>query len=318
MRILVTGGLGYLGGRISQHLVTQGHEVFASTRSPTQPLPQWLKGHGGLVALDLSSPKSEAIPQVDAVVHLAALNEIDCAASPEQSLQMNAIGTLKLIDQLKGRGVGRFLYFSTAHVYRAPLLGTFKETTPTRPTHPYSYSHRAAEDLVFAFEGKHYNKGLVVRLSNGFGYPERPEVNRWTLLVNDLCKQIATTRRIVLMSDGTQPRDFITLEDTARATEHLLTAPEALLEDGLFNVGAGSSLSVFEMATLVREVALEVLGQDLPPIERPAPKEGAVTPKLHFDVSKLQRSGFKWNANSTLEIAETLKLCLKAFAPGSK
>jgi len=312
MRVLVTGGLGYLGGRISQHLVACGHEVFVSSRSQHKELPHWLKDRGHIITLDLESNASR-IPSVDALVHLAAMNEIDCASSPRTAMEVNTLGTMRLIEAINDKNLERFIYFSTAHVYAAPLVGTFSEAHSTRPIHPYAYSHRAAEDLVFAFAGKAFQKGIVVRLSNGFGCPERASVNRWTLLVNDLCRQIATSGKIVLQSDGTQSRDFITLTDTARGVEHLLSLPLGDLKDGLFNLGSGKAMSVYEMAVLVQDVAEHVLSRKLPAIERPAPKADAVSPPLYYNCDKLFSTGFKLQEPLRDEIAATLQLCLKSF-----
>ena len=316
MRVLVTGGLGYLGGRISQHLASHGCEVLITSRRVVET-PNWLKGHGQLLPLDLLNPNLDHFSAIDAVIHLAALNEIECAKSPHDALKVNTIGTLNLIDSVsKLKTVKRFIYFSTAHVYRAPLIGRINESSNTRPIHPYAYSHRASEDLVFSFEGKAYKKGCVIRLSNGFGYPERASVNRWTLLVNDLCKQIATEGRIKLTSDGTQLRDFIGLEDVARATKHLLELDEVDLGDGLFNVGSGKAISVYEMASIVRDVASEYLDKDLPPIERLTPDNSKPSHSLDFDCSKLAKTGFTLTGDWRREIRETLKVCLTAVKDG--
>jgi UDP-glucose 4-epimerase len=316
MRVLITGGLGYLGGRISKHLALQGCEVLISSRSVIEA-PSWLQGRGQIIPLDLLNPNLDRFGAIDAVIHLAALNEIECAKSPNDALMVNTIGTLKLIDSIsKLTGVKRFIYFSTAHVYRAPLLGRIDETTTTRPTHPYAYSHRASEDLVFSFEGKAFRKGCVIRLSNGFGYPERASVNRWTLLVNDLCKQIATDGQIKLTSNGTQLRDFIGLEDVARATKHLLDLDEVDLADGLFNVGSGKAITVYEMASLVRDVACEYMNRDLPPVERLAPDISKSSQSLDYNCSKLAKTGFTCTSDWRHEIKETLKVCIAVVKGG--
>jgi len=318
VRILVTGGLGYLGGRISQFLVSQGHDVVVTTRQKELPRPEWLNGNSCLYYLDLESPDLSDLGQVDYVVHLAALNEVECAKSPERAIQINTIGTMRLIHALKSLNVQRFLYFSTAHVYRVPLEGLIDETNLARPVHPYAYSHRAAEDLVFAFQGHYFDRGIVVRLSNGFGFPERPEVNRWTLLVNDICRQAAQSGQIRLVSDGLQLRDFIALEDVAGATVHLLGLPDSRLDNGIFNVGSGRSMSVFEMASLVHDLACEVYGYQLPPIVRPpfshSPPSGPQ--ELTYSVKKLEMTGYSCRSDWRHEIQETLRLCRQNFPLG--
>ena len=97
MRVLVTGGLGYLGGRISQHLASCGFDVIVTSRQPVEP-PHWLKGRGQVVSIDLENPSLTGLGSLDAVIHLAALNEVDCAKSPLDSLRVNTVGTLNLIN----------------------------------------------------------------------------------------------------------------------------------------------------------------------------------------------------------------------------
>lgn len=310
MRILVTGGLGYLGGRISKYLSEQNCFVLASSRQ-ISAAPDWLQGRGRVVSLDLTDPKLDDVGELDAVVHLAALNEIDCAKNPIDAINVNTSGTLKLLMALTPIKPKVFMYFSTAHVYRMPLVGECREDEITMPIHPYAYSHKFAEDLVLAQEGKAFERAVIVRLSNGFGYPERRSVNRWTLLVNDLCQQVATTRRIKLLSDGTQERDFIPLSDVAAAVLHLLKADLSKSEGRIFNVGSGKAITVLEMATMVQKAAEKLLNERLAPIERAASSAVKVDlPKLDYRIDKLLATGFSPRANWEEEIIQTLRLCL--------
>jgi UDP-glucose 4-epimerase len=171
---LITGGFGYLGGRIAQALAANpGRSLRLGTRWP-QPAPEWLRTCEP-VPLDLMSEEglAAACAGVSCMVHLAALNEIDSASDPEQALLVNTLGTLKLLCAAERAGVQRFVYFSTAHIYGAPLTGTITEATVPRPAHPYATTHRAAEDFVLAAHDRRALTGIVVRLSNGFGSGNR-------------------------------------------------------------------------------------------------------------------------------------------------
>src|SRR5580658_8737973 len=204
--VLITGGLGYIGGRLAHHLSTNtGFRVRLGTRNPRQRPPPALAGCE-LIHFDLESLSSveTACDNVRFIVHLAGLNENECAQHPDRALQINTGGTLKLMQCAIRAGVERVLYFSTAHVYGSPLLGQINEQVIPRPIHSYAYTHKAAEDIVLAVGAEKKLTTIVFRLANGFGPPIRAEVDCWTLLVNDLCRQAVTQRRLVLKSAGLQ------------------------------------------------------------------------------------------------------------------
>lgn len=268
--------------------------------------------------MDLSVQDSleEACSGIHAVIHLAATNEIDSAANPVQALNINSLGSLKLLNAAINAGVERFIYISTAHVYGAPLAGTLTENSLTRPQHPYAITHKTAEDFILAAHDKGEINSVVLRLSNSFGCPERANINRWTLLVNDLCKQAVTTGKLVLNSSGIQVRDFITLEDVSRAVEHVLNMPENDISDGLFNLGGENSLKMIDMAKKIVERSNTALNLKLD-IQRPEPDTIETSLKLNYSIDKLKLTGYTLKSNITEEIDNTLKLCHKTFVSGS-
>lgn len=316
-RILITGGLGYLGGRIARHLARttseQGDELLVGTRKRGLQRPEWLAS-GNLVHFDLlSADLSSVCREVDVIVHLAAVNEIESAASPVTALRVNAEGTLNLLIAAVKAGIKRFIYLSTAHVYGAPLSGRITERTLPQPVHPYAITHRAAEDFVLAEHARHAIEGVVIRLSNGFGAPERADVDRWSLLINDLCRQAATKHLLTLKSSGLQQRDFITLHDVARAVQHVIDLPAALLDDGLFNLGGQNVMTVYAVACLIRERCRLVLGFQ-PEISRPEVIVEETSASLVYDIEKLMATGFHLTGDMRAEIDDTLRLCRSAFA----
>lgn len=308
--ILLTGGLGYLGGRIACALADAGHQVLCGTRRQDAVAPAWLPTMR-MVHLDWASTASlaEACHEADSVVHLAAMNEIESARNPVAALEMNGMASLRLLEAAKASAVRRFIYFSTAHVYGAPLRGEITEQTLPRPAHPYAITHKVAEDFVLAAHDQKRIEGIVIRLSNGFGAPVTPDVDRWTLLVNDLCRQAATQGVLKLNSAGTQLRDFVTLGDVARAVNHLLQLEPARLGDGLFNLG-GNTLSILDMTERVRARWKALTGNDIALIR---PEGGEAPPALDYRSDKLLNTGFALTSEIDREIDDTLKLCLNAF-----
>ena len=309
MKILITGGMGYLGGRIAVCLSQYPEFKVRLGSRKIHPPPSWLQ-EADTVAMDVSEPHSlvDAVAGVDAVVHLAAMNENECANDPANAVKINTLGTLNVLNAAIAAGAKRFVYFSTAHVYGAPLTGDITESKPTRPTHPYAITHRAAEDFVLAAHEQNRITGIVIRLSNGFGAPTHPNVDRWTLLVNDLCHQAVNSCKMVLRSSGLQQRDFITLTDVGRAVQHLLKLPQIACDDGLFNLGGNCSMSIWEMTQLIA-ARCQVVLKYTPKILCPEPSEGQLFAKLNYNCNKLFIKNFMLKGKINDEIDGTLQLC---------
>lgn len=307
--ILITGANGYLGGNLTRHFTgIPGYEVRAGARRACALMPPT----AGFVQLDLLDTASLelACVGVDAVVHLAATNEIESQADPVRATELNVAGTIRLLEAARRQGVKQFLYFSTAHVYGSPLQGTIDEGTLPRPTHPYSITHRAAEDFVLAERGR--LAGTVVRLSNAVGAPANVNIRRWTLIGNDLCRQAVTTGKMVLHSSGIQVRNMVAMSDVARAAQHLLDLPVDATSQRIFNLGGPDSISMIDFARLAGRVCAETLGFE-PTIDRPEPSSRESSPTLDFRSTALAATGFQWHGSIADELTATLRFCYDTF-----
>lgn len=308
MRVLITGGFGYVGGRIAHHLQQAGHQVVLGTRCESHS-PAWLPQ---AEVMQTHWHDTQALTQicekVDAVVHAAGINAQDCAADPVAALEFNGLATARLVTAAANAGVGRFIYLSTAHVYSSPLVGNISENTCPRNLHPYATSHLAGEQAVLAASQRDEVEGIVLRLSNAFGAPMHVNVNCWMSLVNDLCRQAVTNGKLVLTSNGLQLRDFITLEDVTKCVKHFISLPLSSCSDGLFNLGSESAVSVYDMALLIAARCQIVLGYT-PTIERARPAVVQQHLPLRYGVNKLKSTGFTFKNKFENEIDTALKLC---------
>jgi UDP-glucose 4-epimerase len=247
----------------------------------------------------------------DAVIQLAGANEHASAADPARALVDTGLGTVALLQAAERQRVRRFVYMSTAHVYGAPLVGRIDERTLPRPAHAYAITHRTAEDFVLAARDRGGIESLVFRLSNGLGAPADPLIDRWTLVGNDLCRQVVRDGRLVLQSSGLQQRDFIALGDVSRAVLHVLDLPAETWGDGLFNLGGECSLSILRLAEMIAARSERILGV-LPPIDHPPASPGTRAPELDYRIDKLKRIGFAPTGALEDEIDRTLELCRDA------
>jgi len=307
MRILITGGFGYVGGRLAQQLNNEGHQVIIGSRNICDS-PSWMP-KVKVVQTDWNNGHSleKICKGIDVVIHTAGMNVQDCDSDPVRALEFNGLATARLVSAAVRVGVKRFIYLSTAHVYSSPLTGNISEVSCPRNLNPYSTSHLAGENVVLNANQRGEIEGIVFRLSNAFGLPMDMNVNCWMLLVNDLCRQVVKTGKIILRSSGMQQRNFITLNNVCRATSYFLNLQKDALLDGLFNVGDDCSISVFDMAEIVASCSKVVLGFK-PKIERVEPKINEKTVELQYNISKLKSTGFVLIGSLDDEIIQTLKL----------
>ena len=315
MSILITGGLGYIGGRVANYLKEKASDsrIFLTTRGKNRVLPQWAEDFT-VLRMDLLDDNSIADclkdKVINVIIHLAALNEIDSMKTPELALEVNTQGTYKLLNIANAHNVKRFVYFSTFHVYGETSGSVITEETPTRPFHPYAITHRAAEDIVTFFNHYHKMKTLIFRLSNGYGYPMDMDINRWTLVFNDLCRQAVTSGRIVLKSSGKQHRDFISLHDVARAVEHFLFAVPDKWGDGLYNLGGNCSMSILDVANKISDVYKTKYKKKRLEIKTGNDDDSSITSEpVKYDIDKIAESGFTLEGDIISEIERTMDVC---------
>lgn len=307
--ILITGGLGFVGGRLSKAF-SHHFKVIASTRGEITPQIKSIFPDVSFVSHSALFDLKTFPEDVDIVIHLAAMNEHDCLSNPEQAIEVNINQTRRLCDNAIASGVSRFIYFSTTHVYGRIEEGIVDENSLPRPIHPYAITHRAAEDYVLAALDSGKIKGEILRLSNSFGCPVSPHIKRWTLLVNDIARQSVLNREIRLNSNGSQHRDFITLEDVVDALKFLIDLDQSRFS--ILNLSRGKSLTVLAMARLVADAYKRFFGAN---IEVTLPLAEQATPQKGFTIvpSSLNTLGFRHKDEVPRELDNLIAFCNKHF-----
>jgi len=256
MRILITGGFGFLGGRLGAFLQQEGDIIRLGSRAMHMP-PKWLPA-AEIIAIDWSNEDAlmRACSNVDVVIHAAGMNAQESENDPVAALDFNGLATARLVAAAVKSNIQKFIYLSTAHVYSSPLEGLITESSPLNNEHPYATSHLVGERAVL---GARISDGIVVRLSNAFGSPVDKNINCWMLLVNDLCKQAVERKRITLLSSGMQYRNFIDIKKVCWIISALIhNKKTGYLK--VLNVGGNKSITVLEMAKLIQARCEVVLG----------------------------------------------------------
>mgnify|MGYP003952193645 CR=1 FL=1 len=313
MRVLISGGFGFVGGRLAQHLHKAGHLITLGSRRACSP-PDWLP-EAEVVKLNWNDFGSlfNASAGADLIIHSAGMNAQDCSADPSEALAFNGVATARFVDAACKARVKRFIYLSTAHVYGSPLTGTITEDTCPRNLHPYATSHLAGENVVLYANSCKQIEGIVMRLSNVFGAPAHPSVNCWMLLIQDLCRQAVVTGRIVLNSSGLQLRDFIPMKRVCEIFQELSTVDIAWSFDTPINLGSSNSVSVRFIAELVQARCLYLLGRS-PTIHIPPSASIIKTLPFEFSTHKLAQLCLPSNIDMESEIDSLLRFCIRYFS----
>ncbi|RJO69467.1 UDP-glucose 4-epimerase GalE [Nocardia panacis] len=275
MRLLVTGGAGYVGGVCAKVLLESGHEVvvvddLSTGNADGVPLgARFVEGDIAEVA-----PRLLAAETFDGVLHFAAMSLVgESVEQPEKYWHGNVVKTLTLLEAMRAAGVGRLVFSSTAAVYGEPQRVPITEEEPTRPTNPYGASKLAIDHAITSYAVAHGLAATSLRYFNVAGAYAGLGENRVveTHLIPLVLQVAAGYRKSISIfgtdwptADGTAVRDYIHIRDLALA--HLLALNTA--EAGthrLFNLGSGAGFSVREVISACRRVT----GLPIPTVEAP-------------------------------------------------
>src|SRR6267143_461942 len=273
MRVLVTGGAGYIGSVVVEELLKDDHQVTVFDKLS--------KGHRASLHQEAHLVKGDLLEKdflvatlkesrVDAVVHMAAHSLVgESVANPGKYYHNNAVGSLSLIDAMLAAKVKRLVFSSTAAVYGEPAKQPIEETDPTAPTNPYGETKLAFENALRWYSAAYGLRSISLRYFNAAGATARcrerhePETHLVPLVLQAAAGQIPEVTIFGAdypTPDGTCVRDYIHVSDLARA--HVL-ALQALADGhagGSYNLGCGGSgHSVMQ----VIEVARSVSGRDI-------------------------------------------------------
>ncbi len=272
MRILVTGGAGYIGSVVTEELLKDGHEVVVydnlmkGHRASLPPDAQFV--HADLMDTE-SLRRTLEDAQIEAVIHMAAASLVgESVAEPAKYYQNNVGAGLALLDGMRAAGVRRIVFSSTAAVYGEPAKQPIEESDPTDPTNPYGETKLAFERALGWYGTAYGLRYASLRYFNAAGATIRcgeahdPE----THLIPIILQAAAGKRPHVEIygedyptRDGTCVRDYIHVVDLARA--HILALTALDRQSAIYNLGCGGD------GYTVREVidaARRVTGRDIP------------------------------------------------------
>ena len=314
MKVLITGGFGYVGGRLGERLASSKHDVYLGSRSP-QTEPSWL-AEDHIVYMDWTDEHSlmMACKNMDVVIHTAGMNALECVDNPSMALEVNGAATGRLVVAAGKNKISKFIYISSAHVYSNKLNGLITEHSEVSNEHPYATSHVAGEVAVMKGHCKAGMQAVVVRLANSFGAPSGLDVNCWMLVVNDLCRQAAVDRRLVIRGPSKTVRNFITMTDVCFALEYLISEGQIFMSPLICNLG-DKTKTIFDVASAIKQIYTDDQAISLPIIE--LSKGTSAISYLDFRSPVLEELGWQPSSDFKTEISGLIKFCESNFRSGN-
>ncbi len=290
MRILVTGGAGFIGSHVADAYRTAGHSVaVADALLGADRTPPGI----ALYRVDIRSPDLDGVfrevrPEVVSH-HAAQANVRQSIADPVSDAETNVLGTLRVLDLAVRHGVGQVIFSSTAGaLYGEPETLPAREDDPVRPTSPYGLHKFLGEHYLAYFRRVHGLNTTVLRYGNVYGPRQDPATEAGVVAI--FTQALLTGRRPVIFGDGTQVRDFVYAGDVAEANLRVLgrDLPTPM------HIGTGTGTSVNELADRLRALT----GSDARSDHAPA-VSGEVY-RIVLDVSRVQEI-LGWQPRVSLE-----------------
>jgi len=299
MRILVTGGAGYIGSVVTEVLLNDGHEAFV--------LDSLYKGHRSAVdprAKFIQADLTDSVAvrevlkqnQINAVIHMAADSLVgESVEQPAKYYHNNLAAGLSLLDAMRDCSVSKFVFSSTAATYGEPEKQPISETDPTNPTNPYGETKLAFERVLHWYERAYGLRYASLRYFNAAGATERcgewhdPETHLIPLVLQvaaGVRSEVAVYGNDYPTPDGTCIRDYIHVVDLARA--HVLALGILDARSAIYNLGCGGE--GYSVQALI-DTAREVTGRDI--ATRVAPRRAGDPPVLIASSEKI-RSELSW------------------------
>ncbi len=251
MKILVTGGAGFIGSHVVDRCVEAGHGV-AVVDDLSSGQRQQVNAAARLHVVDIRTPALDDVfrgEAPEAVLHLAAQASVGrSVANPLLDAEINVLGSLNLLECARRAGTRRFVYVSTGGAgYGDTDVVPTPESHPTRPVSPYGTSKVAAELYLGCWEALHGLSGVVLRLANIYGPRQNPHGEAGVIAI--FTDRLLRGEPCLINGDGLQTRDYVYVGDVAEAALRALERPQVT---GPINIGTGVETTVVALFEALR------------------------------------------------------------------
>ena len=255
MKVLVTGGAGFIGSHIVDQLLAEGHQVVVVDDLSTGSLDN-VNPQASFVRLSVLDGELLGLferEKFDAALHLAAQTIVGSSLEhPDIDARVNVLGTLQVLEGCRQHGVERIIFASTAAVYGDTADLPVPEEAPGQPASFYGLSKLTAERYIQMYHALYGLNYLILRYANVYGerQGDRGEGGVVSIFAGCLCRN----NRLNIYGDGGQTRDFVYVGDVAAANVAAVTTPQT---NRILNISSQTETSVNELASLFAEIAGE-------------------------------------------------------------
>lgn len=245
MRILITGGAGFIGSQLGLYLVEKGHQIIPLDNLKFGYLHNF-SGNKDLLAnfvqMDIrNSALIDIMKDIDIVFHIAALISLpSCNDDPAEAYSVNTAGTANVLEMARRAGVKKVIFASTSALYENETVLPFKESVNPFPTLIYAQTKKAAEEICKSYIKMYGMDVTILRFFNVYGphMDYRPP----SYLISYIIGSLLRKEKPVLHSSGKQARDFVYVSDAVKMCEIVMTHLKARGE--IFNVGSGKTVTI--------------------------------------------------------------------------
>lgn len=312
MRVLVTGGAGFIGSHFVEMALTDQFSQISSVvvldkltyagklanlnKVASNPNFDFVRG-------DICDPEivNKVVSNVDAIINFAAESHVDRSIeNSSEFVKTNVLGTQVLLEAAKIHNLKKFLQVSTDEVYGSISEGSWDENQPLHPNSPYSASKAAADLLVRSYFVTHKLNSNITRSSNNFGPKQDPEK-----MIPNFILKIKNNEKVSLYGDGLNIRDWLYVEDNCFGLYLVLTKGSP---GEIYNIGGGNELSNFSLTKLLLESmhkTTDLIGYvpDRPGHDR----------RYSVERTKLNKLGFTPSNNFKENLIDTIGWYLKTY-----
>ena len=300
LRVLVTGGAGFIGSHLIKALVKAGHQVRVLDNLSTGSIENLADVLNAIefVRGDVRDygAVEYTVRGVDAVVHLAALIDVaESVEKPDLYFDVNIRGTYNVAKAL--RNIDTFVFTSSSAVYGEPIKVPISEDHPLMPKSPYAASKVSGEAFVQAFANQYGFRPVILRLFNVYG----PKQSRaYAGVIIEIIRRVSRGEPPIVFGDGEQTRDFVHVSDVVEAI--MLSLRNEGVR-GVLNIGSGEGITINYLANLI----LKLMGrEDLRPIYA-TPRPGDIRHSI-ADITRARKGlGFKPKVELEVGIKELIR-----------
>ena len=250
MKVLITGGAGFIGSNVADRLIEADFEVIVvdnlenGSKSNINRKAKFLNYD---ICDSKLSGKIRKLGKIDAVIHNAALIKADESfLEPERYFKVNVLGTLNALDAAKNNRASKFIFASSGGaVYGIQKNFPSSENSKTNPINPYGASKLIAEECITEYCRKKNISPLILRYSNVYGPRQKDGV------ISIFSKKIKENEEIVVNGDGKQTRDFVFVRDIAELNINALKTSR----EGIFNASSSIETSVITLISIIEKIS---------------------------------------------------------------